>query len=59
MLYGFTQSSKRVLRYVISNDFEYNREEDILHELRKEDFILPRFYLDLIDETEDRIFPKS
>ena len=56
MFYGLTQSSRRALKYIISKDFDYDMEENILNELRNEEYILPRFYLDLIDQPEDQIF---
>ena len=56
LFYGLTQSSKRFLKYLISRDFEYSNEEKILYELRAENYILPRFYLDLIDKSENNIF---
>ena len=55
LFYGLTQSSKRFLKYLISNDFEYNIEEDFLYELRIQNYLLPRFYLDLIDQPEENI----
>ena len=56
IFYGLTQSSKRVLKFLIIKDFDYIIEQDCLNALRIENYLLPRFYLDLIDQPEDGIF---
>ena len=56
LFYGLMPSSKRVLRFLISKDFDYFKEEEILNDLRSEKFILPRVIFDLVDEHESRIF---
>ena len=56
IFYGLTQSSKRVLRYAFKKNQNFADEEDLLHELRTANYILPRFYLDLIDQPEEEIF---
>lgn len=56
IFYGLTQSSKRMLRYAFKRNQNFVDEEDLLHELRTANYILPRFYLDLIDQSEEEIF---
>lgn len=56
IFYGYTKSSKRNLRSVFRSSDSYAHEEDILNELRNTNYILPRVYLDLIDQAEDDIF---
>ena len=56
IFYGLTQSSRRVLKSLLTKHSEYKTEENILNELRQEEYILPRFYLDLLDEPESQIF---
>ena len=56
IFYGVTQSSKRLLKAAFYQDSNYNEQEQILHHLRTEEEILPRYYLDLIGESEESIF---
>ena len=56
LFYGLMQSSRRVLRYLISKDFNYPKEEEILNDLRAQKFIPPRTINDFTDESESKIF---
>ena len=56
IFYGMTQSSKRILKYLINKNFQYPKEEEILDVLRTRRMIPPRIYYEITNKPEDDIF---
>ena len=56
LMYGFTKSSKRNLFSVCIKNDNFEDQQDMINEMRMEGILQPRFYLDLIDESESQIF---
>ena len=56
LMYGLTKSSKRNLFNICIKDDNFEDQCDIINQMRQEGVLKPRFYLDLIDQSESKIF---
>ena len=56
LMYGFTKSSTRNLFSICIKNDHFEDQQSVINEMRKEGILQPRFYLDLIDESESNIF---